>query len=153
MGLSMACFLGTEAARAATEMVDDLEVHLTLRPVGVVQWEPMHGKSRLGWHRYHVIVAAFNKKDGTRVADATIRAKVSSKDGGSFGVKRLELMDAQGKTAYGNFFSLHGQGPYRVQLEISRPGTRGKLHADFLYDLSHETQDMDPFFGVPPGLH
>lgn len=42
-------------------------------------------------------------------------------------------MTIAGGTAYGNYFNMPGIGPYRIDLEIRRPGTQQLIEAGFEY--------------------
>lgn len=37
----------------------------------------MHGGTPAGAHEYHVVIAIFDAASGTRISDASVRAKVS----------------------------------------------------------------------------
>lgn len=130
--------LAPVAAGAAGEyrqVVDGVAVYFGIMPAELVRGHPrehpesgMHGGTPVG--ESHVVIAAFDAKTGQRIEGAAVTATVS-------GPKRLKLsktldpMIVAGALTYGNYFYLTGPGPYRIDVEIRRPGATQPARAQF----------------------
>lgn len=92
----------------------------------------MHGGVPRGRGQHHLIVSVFDGKTQKRVENAAITAKVGE-IGLSVQEKKLDSMQFAGTTTYGNYFSMGSPGPYRIEVEIRRPGSAVPLKASFEY--------------------
>lgn len=98
--------------------------------------EPHQGTPEWG-AQYHVVVALFDDGSGTRITDAEVRATVfdARRPGKRLSgpQKQLEPMLVAGRTSYGNYFNMPAPAPYRIELEIRRPGKSEIAKASFEY--------------------
>ena len=93
----------------------------------------MHSQARIeGENQHHIVVRLFNAKNGERLQNVTINAKVT---GINFNgpARKLELMLMGGVQSYGNFFSMPLAGTYQVELEIQQEGKSETVKAVFQY--------------------
>ncbi len=135
---------GVAAAAGVTpadqpQTVDGMAIYLGVLPAAMISGHPpqhpeavMHGGIPRGKHRFHVLVALFDAASGARIAGAQIEAQVA--EIGFAGTRRrLEPMVIAGTESYGGYFRLDGDNPFRVTLEIRRPGDQRVTHAEFEY--------------------
>lgn len=121
-----------------------LAVYLGVLPAAMIQGHPkdhpeeaMHGGVPSGQHAYHVMAAVFDAASGERVEDALVEARVA--EPGLAGVtRRFEPMLIADTITYGNYFRLSGDGPYRIDLSITRPGLATPTSVGFTYE--HRTR-------------
>jgi hypothetical protein len=117
----------------------NLAVYLGVLPTEMVQGHSpehpegkMHGGVPYSRRQHHVVIALFDAKDGSRVSDASVKARV-----GEIGLapvqKKLERMTIDKTISYGNYFSMGSPGPYRIEIEIIRPGSTGPVKTTFEY--------------------
>ena len=92
----------------------------------------MHGGVPKGAGQHHLLVSLFDSKSGQRIANAAVIAKVTEIGLGSQ-EKPLELMPFGGAITYGNYFRMSSPGPYRVDIEIRRPGLSVPVKTTFEY--------------------
>lgn len=126
---------GLEAGQTKTE--HGLTVYLGLLPAEIIRGHPkshpestVHGGPPRGEHAYHIVAAIFDAASGARIGDAKVMARVSSL--GLAGQRQpLEPMSIADTISYGNYFSLSGKGPYRIDLEIARPQGVVKISFDY----------------------
>jgi hypothetical protein len=134
---------GTSAAVAADyyKTAGNVAVYLGVLPAELVQGHSpehpegkMHGGVPSGKRQHHVVIAIFDTKDGSRVTNADVTARV-----GEIGLasvqKKLERMTIDKTISYGNYFSMGSPGPYRIEIEIRRPGSTSPLKTSF--EFSH----------------
>jgi hypothetical protein len=100
--------------------------------------EPDMHRGIPGWgEQYHVIVALFDRTNWARITDADVSATLTDTRVPGRRVagprKPLGPMKIAGSAAYGNYFNIPGNGPYRIDLEIRRPGTEQPIQASFAY--------------------
>jgi len=122
--------------------VDGLTVYLGVLPAAMIQGHDaghteavMHDGVPHGEHAYHVMVAIFDADSGERIEDATVVAEVSPL--GSSPVQRsLEPMQIADTITYGNYFTMAGDGLYRIAVSISRPGAHAPVMLEFTYEHS-----------------
>lgn len=92
----------------------------------------MHGGVPFSGRQHHVVIAIFDTKDGTRIDNAEVTARV-----GAIGLgateKKLERMIIANTVSFGNYFDMSGTGPYRIEIEIRRPGSSGVVQTSFDY--------------------
>ena len=97
----------------------------------------MHGGTPTWGEQYHIRVTLFDDASDKRIDDARIKATLfdATKPGnrlpGPF--KELEPMHAGSETAYGNYFNIPSPMPYRIELEVLRPGRAEVARASFEY--------------------
>ena len=131
------------ASSAATTTPEDFKVvsgvaiYLGVVPSELIKGHPgehtereMHGGVPTGQHRHHVVVALFDNASGKRIENAKVQASVAE-IGLSGPEKALEPMTIAGATTYGNYFTMSGQGPYIIRLQIQRPEMPGIIKAIF----------------------
>lgn len=83
---------------------------------------PMHG-SFPGKGYMHVNVSLFDNDTHAPILDADVRATVKDPVMGDQ-THQLEAMVINGITSYGNYFRAPGTSPYRIDVQVSRPGAR-----------------------------
>lgn len=139
--------LPIEAAMAADDdykIVDGLAVYLGVLPAAMIQGHPkdhpeeaMHDGIPRSQHAFHVMAAVFDAASGERIEDAKIEARVTPL--GLAGVTRpLEPMIIAGTVTYGNYFTMRGDGPYRIAFSITRTQAAKPIVLEFSYD--HRTR-------------
>ena len=125
-------------------VVNGVAISLGVLPAEMVFGQPkghheadMH-QGAPGWgEQYHVMVSLFDHQNWMPITGAEVRATVS--DARTPGQrapgprKQLGPMTITGGTAYGNYFNMPGIGPYRIDLEIRRPGTQQPIESGFEY--------------------
>lgn len=120
--------------------IDGMVAHLGVLPAEIVLGHPrehpeggMHGGVPTVPHDYHVLVVLLDKLTGANVVSADVSAVVT--EPGRPGVKkRLEPMTiVAGRPSYGNYFSMPGPGPYRIEIEVRRRGKIGTARVTFVY--------------------
>jgi hypothetical protein len=92
----------------------------------------MHGGVPSGSGQHHLIISLFDARTRARVTDATARATVTE-PGLATQQKALEPMVFAGALTYGNYFRMTGPGPYRIEVEILRPGSTIPVKTTFGY--------------------
>jgi hypothetical protein len=117
----------------------NLAVYLGVLPAEMVRGHSpehpegkMHGGLPSAKRQHHVVIAVFDTKDGSRVSNAEVTARV-----GEIGLasvqKKLERMTIDKTISYGNYFSMGSPGPYRIEVEIRRPGSNAPVKTNFEY--------------------
>jgi hypothetical protein len=122
---------------AFDKVVDGVSIYLGVVPAEIVRGHPkehpegaMHGGAPAGGEQYHVMVALFDAKTGQRINDAQVTAKVADVE------KKLEVMNIANAITYGNFFPMSGRGPFRIVVQIRKPGEPRIVEA--LFEHKHE---------------
>jgi hypothetical protein len=121
------------------QTADGMTVYVGVLPAAMISGHPpehpeeaMHGGVRRGKHQFHLLVALFDVASGERVTGAQIEAQVA--EIGFAGTRRrLEPMVIAGTETYGGYFTLDGDNPFRIALEIRRPGQERVIRAEFEY--------------------
>lgn len=124
--------------------VNDVVIYMGVLPAEIIAEQAKgHHESNMhrgipGWgEQYHVIVALFDRTNWARITDADVSAALSDARVPGRRVagprKPLGPMMIAGSAAYGNYFNIPGNGPYRIDLEIRRPGTEQPIQASFRY--------------------
>ena len=91
----------------------------------------MHAsESRRG--RDHVVVSLADERSGKRIGDAAVTASIS-RSGVDHIRRPMERMQVPEATSYGGYFDLRQPGPYRIRIEVVRPGLPTPVIADFDY--------------------
>lgn len=121
------------------QVVDGVAIYLGIFPAELIQGHrrqhpegEMHGGVPAGEHRYHVTVALFDAATGKRITNAQVKARVSELDL-SGTEKKLAPMAIAGTVSYGNYFRMPGDGIYRIQVRIRRPGMAQAIEAESEY--------------------
>lgn len=133
----------TKAAAAAPtgqdyRLVDGTAVYFGAIPVDVIRRNPKdypekaYGVAPMGPDQYYVTVALFDAASGKRIADATVRARVSTASSAG-PEKPLDLVALGDARTYGNYFAMGGAGPFEIAVRIKRPGAADTIEARFEY--------------------
>lgn len=128
------------AETALHQKTGGIDVYYGILPAQVAGKHPitheektMHGGVPAGKADYHLVVALFDKR-GVRITDAHVWATV-----GELGLagkrKALEPMRINDAISFGNYYALHGAGPYRIAIEVRLPGAARPVEALFDYRL------------------
>lgn len=117
------------------QTVSGVEIYIGIVPAAMVREHPrqhperrMHGGS--GSSDYHVMVALFDAKNGARITDAQVGARLVAPSQ-SVPETGLEPMTIAGALTYGNYFDMAPGGSYRIDVSIRRPGVAETVHATF----------------------
>lgn len=144
--LALLLALASLTARAVEnnqhKIVDGLSIYIGVLPAEMLLGHPkehhereMHGGVPVGANRYHVVVALFDAVSGKRITDAKVKI-----GGASIGMaaarQRAEPMLVNSLVTYGNYVTLPGQGPYKIQIEIRRPGASKPIAVEFDYPFA-----------------
>lgn len=124
------------------KVVDGLSVYVGVLPAEMLLGHPrghhereMHGGVPAGANRYHVVVALFDAASGKRVTDAKVKV-----GGASIGMaasrQKADPMLINNVTTYGAYITLPGPGPYKIQIDIQRPGTDKPIEVEFDYPFA-----------------
>jgi hypothetical protein len=122
--------------------VGGLTVYLGVLPASMIRGHDeghseatMHDGVPRGSHVYHVMVAVFDAESGERIENAVVQAEVAP-----FGLsavrKSLDVMVIAGATTYGNYFTMRGDGIYRISVSTARPGAVNPVALEFAYEHS-----------------
>ncbi|MFZ5790102.1 MAG: hypothetical protein ACOY3L_05325 [Pseudomonadota bacterium] len=138
LALAWVPFAASAIDTGQTKTVDGLTIYIGAIPAEIVKGHPgthpeagMHDGPPSGRHEYHLVVALFDAKTGTRISDATMFARVSSL--GLVGPRKaLTSMKIEDTITYGNYFNLPDRGLYTIDLEIKRAS--GTIKVGFSYE-------------------
>ena len=117
---------------------DGLAIYLGVLPAAMLQGhqthpeERMHGGVPRGRHAYHLVAAVFDAATGKRIEDAMVQARVMPR-GVASETRALEPMEIAGTVTYGNYFTMGGDDPYRIEISITRSGTATSVAVTFSY--------------------
>ena len=131
--------VGTAHSADYFKTAGTLAVYLGVLPAEMTQGHSpehpegkMHGGVPSSKRQHHVVIAVFDTKDGSRITNAEVTARV-----GEIGLapvqKKLERMAIDKTISYGNYFSMGSPGPYRIEIEILRPGSSSPVKTGFEY--------------------
>jgi hypothetical protein len=131
----------TQAATASEHrVVDGVSIYLGIMPAEILRGHQrghpeseMHGGPPAGGHVYHLIIALFDQQTDKRISDARVSASIAEINHPGH-QRKLEPMLIAGTVAYGNYFDLAGSGPYRIVVQIRRPGQPGVIEAEFVFE-------------------
>lgn len=122
-----------------SRVVDGIAVYFGIVPAGLVRGHPpthpegtMHGGVPVG--QSHIMIALFDDKTGKRIENAEVKARVTA--GGVDVQKSLEPMVIAGSLTYGNYYSLPGNGPYRITVRFRVAGAARERVAEFVWARS-----------------
>ena len=137
LGLSVAA---VAAPSSYERVVDGVAIYFGILPAEMVRGHPrehpesgMHGGTAVG--ESHIVAALFDDKTGRRLSDAEVNATITG-PGGFRTAKKLESMLIGGGMSYGNYFSMTGPGPYRIELRIRPRGAAREIQAVFTWARS-----------------
>lgn len=91
-----------------------------------------HGGTPPDRASYHIDIALFDAASRARITDARVWATVRELNTAG---KRKQL-DAEtfgNALSYGNYFTLHGEGPFRIAVEARLPGRKQAVETEFEY--------------------
>lgn len=140
-----ASFAAGAADNSGYKTVGGLAVYLGVMPAAIVQGHPadpadpahpektMHRGVPRGLHAFHVVAAVFDAASGERIEDAKVSARVTRLGLGG-ATSALEPMDIAGTVTYGNYFTMSGDGPYRIELSITPAGASMPVALKFSYE-------------------
>jgi hypothetical protein len=83
--------------------------------------------------RDHLVVSLAEEGSGKRIGDARVTASVS-RMGTDHARRELQRMQTGSVPSYGEYFDFRALGPYRIRVEVRRPGTPAPTVAEFDYD-------------------
>jgi hypothetical protein len=115
-----------------------LAVYLGVLPAAMVQGhqthpeERMHGGVPSGPHAYHVVAAVFDASTGKRLENVKVEARVTPRRLAGE-ARALEPMEIADTVTYGNYFTMGGSDPYRIELSITPPGAGPPVEVEFTY--------------------
>jgi hypothetical protein len=137
-----ALVLLTACAQRAGEVdyqtADGLAIYLGVLPAAMIQGHQTHPEERMhggvpgGRHAYHVVAAVFDELTGERIENAMVQARVVPR-GLAAETRALEPMEIAGTVTYGNYFTMGGDDPYRIEISITRSGAGTPVVVDFSY--------------------
>ncbi len=124
------------------KIVDGVSIYVGVLPAEMLLGHPkehhereMHGGVPAGTNRYHIVVALFDAASGKRMTDVQVKI-----GGASIGMaaarNKAEPMLVNNQVTYGNYVTLPGQGPYKIQIEIRRTGTSKLIEVEFDYPFA-----------------
>ncbi|MFV1984774.1 MAG: hypothetical protein ACC657_14610 [Thiohalomonadales bacterium] len=120
------------------KIIDGISIYLGILPAEIIEGPAaisMHGGLPVGQYRYHVSIAIFNK-NGKRLNNANIAVRLSTPDNKTEFIS-LEEMPFNNNLIYGNYFTLHEFGPYRIEVNIKHPNYPKLIKTEFQYQISH----------------
>lgn len=121
-------------------LADGLHIYLGVIPSQIISRDfaqgtaefKMHGAPPRGAHYHHVMIAIFDAKTDERILNADVTATVTPL-GVSSETKKLTPFTVGGALTYCNYFDMPFYGPYRIDLEIRRPGVGGVTKVQLKY--------------------
>ena len=90
----------------------------------------VYGEAPAAPDQYYVTVSLFDADNGKRIADAVVKARVSTAAGAG-PEKTLQADALANAPSYGNYFAMAGTGPFQVALRITRPGKAEAIQTQF----------------------
>ncbi|MEO6075006.1 MAG: hypothetical protein ABIP67_17445 [Burkholderiales bacterium] len=119
--------------------VDGIELFFGFVPAEILRGHPreheeqtMHGGVPGGRGVHHLIISVFDAKTRARITDAALTGSVTEV-GMATQNKKLEAMSFGGAMSYGNYFTMPGQGPYEIVVNVRRTGNIKAATASFQY--------------------
>ena len=120
---------------------DGYAVYIGLMPAEMIEGHTshtMHGGIPTGQYRYHLAIAIFDDKTGKRIKNAKVQVYINNKIGiGMESNKVLEKMKLNGKSIYGNYFTLKTAGPFLIDVTINLGNNLKTIKIAFDYDFAH----------------
>lgn len=130
VGFLLALVASVASAQARQER-EGVQLYWGLVPAAVVSQkhalEEMHGAiPKDGGQNHHLVIALF-RRDGTRIADAVVRAQLSEVGIVDAPPKYLTAMVIDGQASYGQVFSTAKDGPYRFRAWVKLPDRSSEI--------------------------
>lgn len=119
----------TKSAGGLTVYLGVVPAEITKNPPPHLAERPMHGGAPKGQHERHVVVAVYDSAGNTRIADATVTARVS---GLLDPQKILEPMTIANTVTYGAYYNMPAD-LYTISVTIRRADSQAVV-LDFKYD-------------------
>lgn len=94
--------------------------------------ERAHGGTPSGRDVYHLDVALFDAASRARISNAKVRATVRELNTAGKR-KKLDAETFGSAVSYGNYFTLKGEGPFRIVVDVRLPGRKKAVEAEFEY--------------------
>lgn len=140
--LALAPLTASASENTQYQIVDGVSIYVGVLPAEMLLGHPkehhereMHGGVPAGTNRYHIVVALFDAASGKRITYAQVKI-----GGASIGMaaarNKAEPMLVNSQVTYGNYVTLPGQGPYKIQIEIRRTGTSKVIEVEFDYPFA-----------------
>ncbi len=90
----------------------------------------IHGGIPRGRGYYHLNISLFDSKTRLAIANAEVTASVTEPVSGGE-TKMLELVSLKGTKSYGHYFRMTGNNPYRIVVQVQKPGGSRVLQTEF----------------------
>src|SRR5271169_6251460 len=126
------------AAGQDYQIVEGVTAYLGVVPSAAIRDHPkdypasVYRAAPSGPDEYFVTIALFDAKNGQRITDAAVRARILGTTEAS-SEKTLPAITMGNALTYGDYFPMPGAGSYKISVRISRPGTAKPIDAQFLY--------------------
>ena len=123
------------------KVVEGMNVYLGVVPGSVIRAHPgdypaaMSGNAPAGSEQHYVTIALFDAKNGQRITDAVVTARVAGATQAS-AEKSLKPVTVAGSLTYGDYFPMAGGSAYKITVHIHRPGMPNVVETEF----QHKTQ-------------
>jgi cytochrome c5 len=127
-----------EVAGQNFKVIESMTIYLGIISADAIRDNPgkyprsVYGVPPQAPEQYYVSVSLFDANDGQRLADAAVRARVTTATGAG-PEKPLVLATVPNALVYGTYFSMGGTGPYQISLQIRRPGMADSIRTQFEY--------------------
>ncbi len=121
------------------KVIEGMTINFGVIPADAIRANPekypknVYGDAPSAPEQYYVTVSLSDANNGKRIADAAVKARVSTAAGAG-PEKTLQPNPTPDSPTYGNYFAMAGTGPYQITLHIKRPGPGGVVEAKFEYE-------------------
>ncbi|KWF26708.1 hypothetical protein WL88_10695 [Burkholderia diffusa] len=139
IALLVAAVAGAQRDAGQHLLIGDIDAYYGIVPSAAIGTHPashveatMHGGRPGNRYSYHLVVTLLDHATRQRIPDAQVSAAVQE-IGLDETRRTLEPMRIDGTISYGAWFDLSGAGPYRVRLDVKRPGRPGTVSGRFEY--------------------
>ena len=126
------------AAGQNYQVVEGVTAYLGVVPSATIRDHPKDYPASVyrappsGPDEYYVTIALFDAKNGQRITDASVRARILGTTEAS-SEKTLQAITVANALTYGDYFPMPGAGTYKISVRISRPGVAKPIEAQFPY--------------------
>ena len=126
------------AAGQDYQIVEGVTAYLGVAPSAAIREHPkdypasVYRAAPSAPDEYYVTIALFDAKNGQRITDASVRARIVGTTEAS-SEKTLQAVTMANALTYGDYFPMPGAGTYKISVRISRPGTAKPIEAQFVY--------------------
>jgi cytochrome c5 len=120
------------------KVIEGMIINFGVIPADAIRGNPekypknVYGDAPSAPEQYYVTVSLSDANNGKRIADAAVKARVSTAAGAG-PEKPLQPNPTPDSPTYGNYFAMAGTGPYQIILHIKRPGPGEVVEAKFEY--------------------